>query len=304
MAKKGIIVVNKSNVKQELIADYVKSCPFKAIVAKDGTVDVDQSACKICRICAKKYADVFTFQEIEEEKINKDEWVGITVFIEHDGKKIHPVSLELIGKSKELAKVTGHPVYALLFSDDEKKFTDTLLSYGVDKVYSYEHKLLDHFNVEYYVELMADFVSKVKPSTILYGGTSIGRSFAPRVAARLKTGLTADCTILDMKKNTDLVQNRPAFGGNIMAGIICENTRPQMATVRYKIFKMPEKVKPFGVVEKMSCKDIKFKTNMKLVEVKEKPKQIDISEADTIVCMVNHLKQKNKFKWLKSLQIY
>ena len=192
MAKKGIIVVNKSNVNKDLIEDYVKSCPFKAIVAKDGSVDVDQSACKICRICVKKFADVFKFQEIEEEKINKDEWVGITVFIEHDGNKIHPVSLELIGKSKELAKVIGHPVYALLFSDDANKFTDTLLAYGVDKVYSYEHKLLGHFNVEYYVEVMADFVSKVKPSTILYGGTAIGRSFAPRVAARLKTGLTAD----------------------------------------------------------------------------------------------------------------
>ncbi len=299
MAKKGIIVVNKSNVNKDLIEDYVKSCPFKAIVAKDGSVDVDQSACKICRICAKKFADVFKFQEIEEEKINKDEWVGITVFIEHDGNKIHPVSLELIGKSKELAKVTGHPVYALLFSDDANKFTDTLLAYGVDKVYSYEHKLLGHFNVEYYVEVMADFVSKVKPSTILYGGTAIGRSFAPRVAARLKTGLTADCTILDMKKNTDLVQNRPAFGGNIMAGIICENTRPQMATVRYKIFKMPEKVKPFGVVEKMSLKDIKFKTNMRLVETKEKPKEIDISEADTIVCIGKPFKTKEQIQMAK-----
>ena len=93
---------------------------------------------------------------------------------------------------------------------------------------------------------MEDFINKIKPTAILYGGTSLGRSFAPRVAARFKTGLTADCTMLDMKENTDLVQIRPAFGGNVMAQIVCPNRRPQMATVRYKIFKMPEKIKPFG----------------------------------------------------------
>src|SRR5690554_7285416 len=118
--------------------------------------------------------------------------------------------------------------------------------------------------------MMEDFINKVKPSVILYGGTSIGRSFAPRVAARFKTGLTADCTILEMKENTDLVQNRPAFGGNIMAGILCANTRPQMATVRYKIFKMPEKVNPHGVVEKMDTSGLSFATSMRLLAVTQK----------------------------------
>jgi electron transfer flavoprotein alpha subunit len=130
---------------------------------------------------------------------------------------------------------------------------------------------------------MEDFIKKVMPTVILYGGTSIGRSFAPRVAARFKTGLTADCTILDMKENTDLVQNRPAFGGNIMAGILCTNNRPQMATVRYKMFKMPEKVKPYGSVVMMDTSHLSFASSMRLLEVKQKPKDIDISEADIIV---------------------
>lgn len=279
----GRIIVNKSKVAPEIGNAAVKICPFNAIEYNDGILSIN-AGCKMCKLCVRKGpAGVFSVEEDKIVAIDKSKWVGVSVFIEHHNGVIHPVSLELIGKAKELAAVTNHPVYAILFTDDAKKYQDELLSYGVDKVFVYENSKLEHFNVQIYTNMMEDFINKIKPSVILYGGTSLGRSFAPRVAARFKTGLTADCTILGMKPNTDLIQNRPAFGGNIMAGIICPNTRPQMATVRYKIFKMPEKVVPTGEVVKMNTEGLSFQTNMRLLSINEKPKDIDISEADIIV---------------------
>lgn len=292
----GKILINQEKVTPDVAREAVKICPFNAIYYENGKLGIN-AACRMCKICVKKGpAGIFSYVEEEIIKaIDKGKWVGIAVFIEHGAGGIHPVSFELIGKAKELAAVIKHPVYAVLFADDVAKYTDELLSYGVDKVYAYQHSAFNHFNVEIYTNTMEDFISKIKPSVILYGGTSIGRSFAPRVAARFKTGLTADCTILGMKPNTDLIQNRPAFGGNIMAGIVCPNHRPQMATVRYKIFKKPEKVKPHGKVVMMNAESLPLSTNIKLIEIKPKPKEIDISEADTILALGRPFKSEDDF---------
>src|SRR3712207_354985 len=126
--------------------------------------------------------------------------------------EIHPVTYELIGKGKELAGKINHPVYALFIGHNIKDKAEELLHYGADKVFVYDYEELKEFRIEPYTAAFEDFIQKVKPSSILVGATTVGRSLAPRVAARFKTGLTADCTILDMKENTDLVQIRPAFG--------------------------------------------------------------------------------------------
>lgn len=278
------ILVDNKNVIKAKGEEYPKLCPFAAIEWDGNEVSIN-SNCRICKICVRKDPSVFSLEEDKVVEIDKSQWVGVAVFIEHYENKIHPVSLELIGKAQELAKVIKHPVYAVVFSDNVDSMNEELLSYGVDKVYAYVDPRLNHFNVEMYTNMMEDFIKKIMPTVVLYGGTSIGRSFAPRVAARFKTGLTADCTILDMKENTDLIQNRPAFGGNIMASIVCPNTRPQMATVRYKIFKMPEKVKPFGKVEIMDTSKLSFESSMRLQNIKQKPKEIDISEAEVIVAV-------------------
>lgn len=288
----GKIVINNNIVTEDIGKSSIKLCPFNAIEYLNGTLSINE-ACKMCKLCVKKgYDGVFTFVDEIVEAIDKSKWVGVTVFIEHNEGEIHPVSFELIGKAKELAAVINHPVYAVLFAEDSDSMVNEILSYGVDKVFVYRDHNLKHFNVQIYTNMMEDFINKIKPTTILYGGTSIGRSFAPRVAARFKTGLTADCTILGMKENTDLIQNRPAFGGNIMAGIVCPNSRPQMATVRYKIFKMPLKVDPYGEVVYMDTNNLDFSSQLRLLNIAIKPKDIDISEADILVACGRPFKSK------------
>ena len=294
------IVVDNRNVTKEKGEKAPSICPFNAIEWDGEKVSIN-SNCRICKICVRKEPTIFSLEQDQVVEIDKSKWVGVGVFIEHYQGKIHPVSLELIGKAKELASVVNHPIYAVIFTDDVSKFGDELLAYGVDKVYAYEDSRLKHFNVQIYTNMMEDFINKVKPSVILYGRTSIGRSFAPRVAARFKTGLTADCTILEMKENTDLIQNRPAFGGNIMAGIVCPNTRPQMATVRYKIFKMPEKVTPHGEIVKMDTSKLSFESKLRLVEINEKPKEVDISEADVIVACGRPFNTKESLQMAEEL---
>lgn len=296
------IIVDQNKVIKNDAPSYLKLCPFNAIEFDGKEVSIN-SGCRLCKICIRKGPEgVFNWiEDAPTIEMDKDEWRGVAVFVEHHEGKIHPVSFELIGKAKELAQIISHPVYAVLIGEENSAFEEELLSYGVDEVFVYQHTLLSHFNVETYTNMMEDFVKHTKPSVILYGGTSIGRSFAPRVAARFRTGLTADCTILGMKENTDLIQNRPAFGGNVMASIVCPNTRPQMATVRYKIFKMPEKVVPHGKVTKMSLNGLSLETNMSLKEIHQKEKMVDISEAEVLIACGRPFKTKEQLSLAEEL---
>ena len=178
-----------------------------------------------------------------------------------------------------------------------RKIAEIKVPHSIYELFVYEDSIYENFNIDRAFNCVKDFIEKIQPSVILYGGTSLGRSFAPKVAAHFKTGLTADCTSLGIKDNTDLVQVRPAFGGNIMAQIICTKTRPQMATVRYKIFKKPEKETPHGEVVNMSTKGINMISAVKLLDITKKHVNVDISEADVIVAC------GRAFKNEKDLQI-
>lgn len=282
----GKLKIDQEKVNPKVAEELIKICPFNGF-DYDGKVLGFTAGCKVCKLCVRRGPQgVVTFEEDESSpKIDKSKWRGIGVYIEHDGKKIHPVSFELIGKAKELAKKINHPVYALLIGTKEftSSVTNEILSYGVDNIYTYQNEILALFNIERYTKIAADFIEKIKPTALLYGGTSLGRSFAPRVAAHFRTGLTADCTVLDMKENTDLVQIRPAFGGNVMAQIITPNHRPQMATVRYKMFKMPEKVKPFGKITQMVTSHLDLASHIEILKTEAKELAKDISEAEVIV---------------------
>jgi len=210
--------------------------------------------------------------------------------------------MELVGKAKELAGVTSQPVYALLIGSGTDAAADRLLRGGADMVYVYDDPAFDEFLIEPYTFAFADFIEKAKPSAVLVGATNIGRSLAPRVAARFRTGVTADCTMLEMRENSNLVQIRPAFGGNIMARIVTPSHRPQFCTVRYKIFSAPKPAdNPRGSLRRMELPADKLKSVIKLLHIEEKPAQIDISDAKYIVAVGRGFKRKEDLVMVEEL---
>ena len=280
----GKLVINHNLVTPEKAEKLVSLCPFGAISYENGKLDIS-SGCKMCRMCVRKGEGLVDFRE-EQRKIDKEQWKGICVYADCTGGTIHRVTYELCGKAGELAKVTGHPVYALVIGSDTEDCARQLLHYGVDKVFVYDHPELVDFRIEPYTAAFCDFIEKEKPSSILVGATNLGRQLAPRVAARCRTGLTADCTVLEMKENTDLVQIRPAFGGNIMAKIVTPNTRPQFCTVRYKVFTEPKPSRePRGEIVPMAVTEGMLQTGVQVLRTLEKPKDIDIAEAEVIVAV-------------------
>lgn len=282
----------------------VDICPFGAMeILDDGTLSIN-AACKMCKLCVRKGPKgAVTFEEDEAKPaIDKDAWKGIAVYCDHVDGVIHPVTFELIGKAKEMAKVTGQPVYVLLLGNDVSKQAHELLHYGVDEVHVYDYPELARFEIEPYTAAFADFIEKVHPSSILTGATTVGRQLAPRVAAHMRTGLTADCTILEMEKNTDLSQIRPAFGGNIMAHIKTPNNRPQMATVRYKIMNAPDyNPEEKGTIIHETIDPEKLHSNVTVLDIVKKPKEDMIENADVLVVAGRGVKKKEDLDMLKEL---
>ena len=280
----GKLVINHNLVTPEKAEALMELCPFGAISYEDGKLDIS-SGCKMCKMCVRKGGGLVEFQE-DSKEVDKSLWRGICVYADCDRGKVHRVTFELCGKARELASVTGHPVYALLIGHDVAQAAGTLLRYGVDKVFVYDHPELADFRIEPYTAAFCDFIEKEKPSSILVGATNLGRQLAPRVAARCHTGLTADCTVLQMKENTDLVQIRPAFGGNIMAQIVTPNTRPQFCTVRYKVFSEPKPTEEAaGEIVTMEVTGQMLESAIAVSKTTEKPRDVDISEADVIVAV-------------------
>lgn len=281
----GKLLINQNLVTEEKGKILKDICPFGAISYEDGKLDIS-SGCKMCKLCVKKSDGIIEYKEDEKKTVDKSLWKGICVYVDHDSEKIHKVTYELCGKARELAEVTGHPVYALLIGSGFEEEAKKLLYYGVDKVFIYDNPVFENFLIEPYTAAFYDFIEKIKPSSVLVGATNLGRQLAPRIAARCKAGLTADCTVLQMKENTDLVQIRPAFGGNIMAQIISTDTRPQFCTVRYKVFSEPApSEKASGEIVKMEIADALLKSDIEVISSIIKPKDVDISEADVVVAI-------------------
>lgn len=221
----------------------VKSCPFGAIDWADEKPELN-AACKVCGLCVKACPkQAIVKLETKVDAVDTSQWKDILVFAEVSGGRLHPVGLELIGKARELAKnVPGFTVKALLIGHQVQQHASELLHYGVSQVLVLDDPELSYFRGDTFASCMEAGIKAAKPSVVLIGATSLGRSLAPRVATRFHTGLTADCTRLELRANTDLVQIRPAFGGNIMAQIVTQHTRPQFATVRYKVMEAPARL--------------------------------------------------------------
>ncbi|WP_213818594.1 electron transfer flavoprotein subunit alpha/FixB family protein [Garciella nitratireducens] len=232
------------------------------------------------------------------------DYKGVFVFAEQVDKEITGVSFELIGKAKELAKDLDTQVTAVLIGYEIADLAEQLAQYGADRVILIDDKECEIYRTEPYTHAMYSVIKKYKPEIVLYGATAIGRDLAPRVSARVHTGLTADCTGLEIDKETkNLRMTRPAFGGNIMATIVCADFRPQMATVRPGVM---QKIAPNPdvnvVIEKFHPE---FKPNDQYVEVvdviKKVSDKIDIQDANVIVSGGRGMGCPENFKLLREL---
>ena len=234
--------------------------------------------------------------------MNLQDYKGVFVFAQQVDCKISGVSFELIGKAKELAAELGTNVTAVILGDGVTALADSLAVYGADKVVVVDHPSLKEYTTEPYTHAMYSVIESYKPEVVLYGATAIGRDLAPRVSARVKTGLTADCTKLEVDTETkNLRMTRPAFGGNIMATIVCPDHRPQMATVRPGVMQRANKIA--GAKADLDVVELTFEKNNKYVEVMEVVKTVvdkmDIMDAKILVSGGRGVGSKENFKLLE-----
>ncbi|MGI6176524.1 MAG: FAD-binding protein [Christensenellales bacterium] len=268
----------------------VKSCPYAAIDMVNGKAVVNDN-CVDCNACvsACKFDAIIGAEVAEEEKaetVDLASYKGVWVYAEQRHGKMMSTSYELLGEGRKLADDLGVELCALLVGKDVEVLAKDLCAYGADKVVLAEHDLLEEYTTDAYTKVITDIVNELKPEIILLGATNIGRDLGPRLAARLNTGLTADCTSLDIDAEKKIIlQTRPAFGGNIMATIITPNHRPQMSTVRPGVMKkgIKDESRP-TVVEKMDVALSESDINTTVLEVVKATKHIvNLIEADIIV---------------------
>ena len=275
-------------------------CPFEAMSLSDASINIS-SACKMCKLCIKQCPEKAISVIEGKVCVDKRKWNGYLVYAQLDEGRIHPVTIELIGTAKRLAQTTPMPVYVLMIGHKTEEAANELLKYGVDEVFVYDDKRLAQFKVDSYTNVFEDLIGDIKPSVVLIGGTSVGRSLAPRAATRFRTGLTADCTTLEIKPNTDLIQIRPAFGGNIMAQIITPNTRPQFATVRYKVMDRAKECKPHGKVTIRKVTESLAASQIKVLSIKKKPEEVSITDAEVLVVAGQGVADKADLSLVKEL---
>ncbi len=247
--------------------------------------------------------------------MNLAEYKGVYVFAQQVDNEVSGIALELIGKGKDLAKDLDTDVTAVLIGSDVKGLVDVLAEYGADKVIVVDDPELKEYRTEPYAHALASVINEFKPDVMLVGATAIGRDLGPRVSARVHTGLTADCTQLDIgdfpmvavpgkeQKHNQLLMTRPAFGGNTIATIACPDFRPQMATVRPGVMQKAERV-PGAKAEVIEFNP-GFTPDNKYVEILEVVKAVsdvaDIMDAKILVSGGRGVGSPENFKLLEDL---
>ena len=283
-------------------AQCVSACPFSAIEMIGGKAQMN-AACKVCGLCLKQCPQGAIIRlETKVDSVDKTKWSDILVFAEQSEGSLHPVCLELIGEAQRLAAGKDQKVKAVILGGHVEDCARELRHYGVDEVHVYEGEELSFFRADTFAACVEDCIKKIKPSVVLVGATALGRSLAPRLSTRFRTGLTADCTQLELKANTDLVQIRPAFGGNIMAQIVTPNTRPQFATVRYKVMEAPKRMEEEkGEVLRQRMPKAVRDSRVKLVSTEPVPKVANISDAEILVVAGRGLQKKEDLEMVREL---
>jgi len=278
------------------------SCPFGSIEMVEGHPLIKED-CRLCGSCVSACPLGLISIPESSRKGDVGQYRGVAVFAEQRGGEVHPVAYELLGKGKELSKQLNEPLYAVLLGCGVKEAAGELSIRGADKVYVYDDPVLREIREDPYADVLTGFVREEKPSIFLIGATAIGRSLGPKLAAKLRTGLTADCTGLEIDPETKLLkQTRPAFGGNVMATIICPDGRPQMATVRYKVMKEAER-NPASRGEIIE-KKIDYKAvsdRVKLLDFQPAKEAVSIVDADIVISGGKGLGEAKGFRLLEEL---
>jgi len=263
----------------------IRACPYDALEIQDGKAWVLER-CTACGACLEVCPNSAILSDVEPRKIpDFSAHKGVWVFAEQRDGRLNPVSLELLGKARELAADLGENVSTLLLGHRVAGIGKTLIAHGADNVYLAEHPLLEQFRTTAYARVMGKLIKTHKPSILLLGASHIGRDLAPRLARRVAAGLTADCTDLAIdRKEGILLQTRPAFGGNLMATIANRYSRPQMATVRPGVMEISPLSEHRGQIipQRVSLGEKDIGTEV-LEVVREKQKRRDIIRAKVIV---------------------
>jgi len=300
----------------------VDVCPFGILRLEGGALSIAEG-CNLCGACVEVCEPEALALPEEESPSPRPEVPpdGVWVFAEQRHGELAPVALELLGEASRLAGTLQAPVAAVLLGDKVDHLAPALLTGGAQKVYLAEHPLLAEFLEESYAAALTELAQKFQPEIILAGATYAGRAFIPRVAAALKTGLTADCTAfaIDPEKRL-LLQTRPAFGGNIMATIITPRTYPQMATARPGVFKalkpassgeagsitgqrpVPLNNLVAGEIIRVELESLKTSPQSRFIEtVAEIKERVPLGAAEVIVCGGRGLKEAKNIKLLEEL---
>jgi len=284
----------------------VRACALGAITVVEKKAVIDTAKCNLCAACldaCKKYQAI-TITKDSSVKIDVNDYKGVAVFVEQHEGKVAGVSFEMLGEGRKLADQLGEKLIAVLLGSGMEAAAGDLVKFGADKVVYFDSPELERFRDDTYATLMCEFVDSDKPAILLAGASAIGRSFIPKVAARVWGGLTADCTKLDIDTERRLLLGtRPAFGGNLMATIIAPHHRPQIATVRHKVMKAA--VRDDGrtgevIVKKADTSKIVERTKI-LDFVKEVESTVNITEADIIVSGGRGMGKAENFSYIRDL---
>lgn len=235
--------------------------------------------------------------------MDKSQYRDLFVFVEQRDGIIQNVGIELLTKARELADVLGERVIGLLLGSNVKEKSKELIAYGADMVLCVDAPELQHYTTEPYAQAITELINCYHPAIVLVGATTIGRDLAPRLSARIETGLTADCTGLEISEERDLLMTRPAFGGNLMATIICRDHRPQMSTVRPGVMRAgtPD-YNRVGIIEDVIVNFDKSKFKVSVLEsVKEQRNRVDITEANVLVSGGRGVGNREGFERLEAL---
>ncbi len=283
----------------------ISSCPFSAIEMRDGKAFINDN-CTICGACVDA-CELKAIERTEEEPaaVTTDisAYKGVWVFAEQHKSSISSVTLELLGEGRKLADKRNTMLTAVFIGHNIGEKAKDLIAYGADTVYVADDPALQDFNDDPYSAILTTLARLHKPEIILAGATAIGRSFIPKVACALHTGLTADCTSLDIDpENGNLLQTRPAFGGNIMATIVTPHHRPQVATVRHKVMKKaepdPSRKGDIIAVPFKGQHDVRTRVIKTIEDITQ---TVNICEADIIVSGGRGLSDPKNFSLLEEL---